>query len=591
MTAGADLERAFGLAVFLHRDREVAFHVALEAVARLEVTAQGQDRRRRYQPAGRRRPGGSRLPASRYRVTLDRAQLLQLLVYVASEAHERCQEQAPPEERPTTGEMTVRFIAYLARICLRRNAFHAALGVGRVLHDYSTEEVMALYDLVLQDPDRYPAGDYLRERKRVLLKELRERFAGFVETCRGARGEERFEPQPASPALTARVRRTLEACTPWQSRCAVPERFDPLVEELPELRFAGRDPDGEHPVEVRRIHALMHPPCLERLARSLELEPPEERLTVPRFFAVRGEDGVGRNDDPPELGDDALAAAADDLSRRASRRRHAAGDRLSVRVDGTEALRWDLARHSRVRLEVGEETERVEVWALDAQEGDVLLALFLPGVAGAGSVRLEARQSIRFRVEAEAGADGARNLAVEVSYREGSLARAVSLWARRLRRRLGAGGFFAGRRGAFAGAAAVVLLVAGGLLLPPGGRELWDVVRGPAPPAATPLAEIERVFVEPLGEAPFHRRLRAGLVAGLEARPGWQVTAPARPAQAVLRLADDGEGAAGRAEPVVLQLVNRRGEVLFEQRFEGGPEEVAERAVHALDAARTRARL
>jgi len=592
-------ERAHGLAFFLHPDPDLSFRIALEAVARLEVTAKRQTRRRSYLPVGRRRAGGVKAPGSRYRVSLERRQLLQLLVLIASEPFERDQEERPTE-LPDARDMAVRFVAYLVRICLGRNSFHTALGIGRVLHDYSTEDVTGLFDLLSQDPDRFPDADYLRERKRVLLEQLRQRFGAHVRTRRGRRGEERLEAQEPTARLAALVGRTLDACTPWGSECSLPERFDPLGEEIPALRFDAGDPDREHPVEVRRIHALLHPPCLERLTGALGLDAPARRLAVPRFFHVRAGDGGGerRPGSAPPSGS-TLSGMSRELERRAARRAGLEVGWLSVRVDGGEVLRWHPVRQSRARLAIDPEAERVEIWAIEGGD-ETLLALYLVdhgglvGQEGPASIRLEGGQSIGFALARAAGA-GDRALTLEVSYRESRAGRAAALWLRRLAHRLG--GPNADRpilrrpgagRATLAGAAAtlVLLLAVGVYLGRPTARPDATVVRGRQPPNV-PLAVVESVHVEMPGDDAFDRRLQVLLVAELEARDGWSAAASRADAQAVLGPAGEEDTLGGRR---ALKLVGRGGEVLWQESFAGGAAEIAAAAVSDLDRARARSR-
>jgi hypothetical protein len=124
------------------------------------------------------------------------------------------------------------------------------------------------------------------------MRELQERFGALLAVQRGVRGEERFQALPDARDYLAWVRECLREFTPWETHCTLPTSFDPHADELPSLRFRGNDPDGEHEVEIRRLHALLHPDCFERLLAALRLEAPAERLEVPEFQL--------RDSQPPE---------------------------------------------------------------------------------------------------------------------------------------------------------------------------------------------------------------------------------------------------------------------------------------------------
>ncbi|MEE8524130.1 MAG: hypothetical protein V3T72_09385 [Thermoanaerobaculia bacterium] len=271
------LSRAYRLAFFLHRDTEVALSVASAAVMRLGGAAARQDKRFYYRPKVRR-----------YRVVLDDEPLLQHMVCQESESWER--------RRATHGAATddrLRwFLTHLVRTTLSRNAFYVAVAVCRLLYGYATRETLAIYDTVAQsDECRYQEGA-VRVAKRRILSSLSEHFAPWVELCRGPRGEHRLKSRAPTRHELELVRTALCELTPWNTDCRIPERFDPCRDRLSAL-CAGEDPDRAQRIEIRRIHALLHPPCFERIVRALDLESPERRLRVPRFV---GEPCIDRDD-------------------------------------------------------------------------------------------------------------------------------------------------------------------------------------------------------------------------------------------------------------------------------------------------------
>ncbi len=172
------------------------------------------------------------------------------------------------------------FLEHLVRISMRRSAFHVAVGVCRLLYHYSTREVLAIYDVMAQSSACGPQDDTCRATKKLLLDKLAERFAPRLEIRRESRGERRITTRRTCPEDVALVQEALVRFTPWDTACGVPESFDPLADPLPALCPPGREPDQTHEVETRRIHAILHPPCLERVTAALGLGRSRWRLSA-----------------------------------------------------------------------------------------------------------------------------------------------------------------------------------------------------------------------------------------------------------------------------------------------------------------------
>jgi hypothetical protein len=275
------LDRARRLAYFIHRDGARALEITAAALSRMESMAVRQGRRFAYRPKKRRS-----------KACWSELQLFQIQIYSESERYERWQEAAAGGRvgdgcaRLADEDLLVRFLKHLVLIGVRRNSFHVTVALCRILYRYSTEETIAIYDLVTQDPERRPDDDYYRSRKGVLLRELRSRFDSWLTCCRGARGEERFRAREARDGEAELVRDCLARFTPWNTCCVVPERFDPWREQLPALHRADdadHAADADHGAEVNRIHTVLHPECFSRLTRVLGLDPPETRLAIPDF--------------------------------------------------------------------------------------------------------------------------------------------------------------------------------------------------------------------------------------------------------------------------------------------------------------------
>jgi hypothetical protein len=452
------LKRAFNLAWFMHGDRELATQIAVNAYEKLEVAAIAQDKRQYYQPGKRGADGsGSLLNRSRRKVSLSELHLLQRLVLLESEPHERQKETAlrqlptPPSTPRLNQIMTVHYLKQLAQITLNRNAFYTTLAFSRLLYNFSTSETMELYAAVTQDSGPGPDDYYYRSRKALLMDELKGRFDGMLKIRRGQRGEERFEAQPDSSKFSELVLDCLQHLAPWGMPGAVPAGYDAEKERLPQLMYDTGDPDERwHQVEITRMHAVMNHESFERLATGLGMAKPTARLELPRFFLAQesnepeeppytdlgpggggdGPGGPGSQDAPPDLGSDDFQAMLGELAARAGRRRFTAAGLLRILVDGRERARLDLTQTTQLAFSINARAQLIEV-----RDGATLLAVLTPDLNDDGefepqqyAVSLEGGQQLLFNLTPAAD----QHATVTLLYRETQFVRAFALWRNRL---------------------------------------------------------------------------------------------------------------------------------------------------------------
>lgn len=415
------LNKAFLLAYFIHGNKETAVRIVSGAMSKLDVAATAQGKRFYYQPGGRsllRRP---RSIGFRSKVTFNELHLLQRLVYIESEVYEKQKEQTSSGATLGKEDMIIHFIKHLVRITLKRNSFYVTLGMSRLLYNYTTQETMGIYNVVVQDPERVKDDYYYRSRKGVLMQEIKERFGDLVKICHGQRGEERFQAEPEPGRFAELVRECLSFFTPWATPCLVPAGFDPITDSIPSLLFEGRDKEDQ--IEVNRIHAALHPNCYQRLIKALGFHLPDQRLEIPHFFLSNdnSDRNEGRRDRSPtlELGIEDLKNIKDNLNELAERRRRASAGLLRILADGVFSKSLDLTRERRVRLDLNREPELIEIWAAD-EAGDLLLASYLltyqqPDAAEPlqRSIFLDDGQKVSIVVSPSSDVSGA---VVEISY-------------------------------------------------------------------------------------------------------------------------------------------------------------------------------
>lgn len=434
VTDNVTLNKAFQLAHSIYRhkeeDRKIALTIVWEALIGVGVRLMAQNEADRH------------APEKPTKVRWSTLQWFQILIYCKSEAYER-QQEADNKALLSEEDMIIRYVKHLILTTCRRNSFHITLGLSRLLYEYSAAETMAMYDLVVQDPDSSTrkSDAYYRARKNKLIEELAERFQRFVRIHQAARGEKRFQAQDDSSRFTELVSEYLTRFTPWETSCVLPEQFDAWA-PIHSLKSS----------QAIQIHSLIHPGCFSRLTQALKLDPPESRLALPKFFLTNKQsDGTTPpNESSPssELTKEEANEIRNRIVEQADRRKTFMPRSLSVMTGGVERARLDLAQSSRIRLEIEEDISLIELVG-KSEEGDLLLATHViaddedyraESSPKEYSIVLEGGQNISLKTLLPTDTNGAFTFPVEISYRETKPLRAAIFWWRQLRHSLSAPG-------------------------------------------------------------------------------------------------------------------------------------------------------
>ncbi|MDT7543176.1 MAG: hypothetical protein QOE33_3080 [Acidobacteriota bacterium] len=461
--------KAFALAYFIHGNRVKAISIVREALGKLEVAAAAQVKRLYYTPARRSLLQRTKPASHRTKVSLSDLHLLQRLIYVESEPHEKERERRPDTLREE--ELLIHFIKYLIRISIKRNSFYVALGVSRLLHNYSTNETMEIYNVVVQDPERVKDDYYYRSRKGRLIQEIKDRFGDLINVSRGSRGEERFQTHDAPDRFIELVTECLNQFSPWQTPCLIPARYDPTTDEISTLSSAHHG--EEDTIEINRIHAVVHPDCYEQITGSLKLGPPALRLSIPHFILPNGKNDMQSPNHrsrrpPPSLDSDEMDALKRSLCEQSARRKTTHASLLSVVVDKVERARLDLQRADSIGFVIDDADELIEVRALDGGEGTLLAAHLLGGDETGGfsshaksEIVLEGGQRLTFELSCERnGPDEDARAFMAISYRETAWLRATALsWRRMMLRMTEADSINSWREGSFVKPALAAMLI------------------------------------------------------------------------------------------------------------------------------------
>ena len=218
--------------------------IANTAVRRLPSAIAAQDKRLYYMNRERST-----------KVWLDETQLLQQLVFASSDRIERSDES---RRAPEAGELLIRYLKHLVWISTRRNAFHVAIAVARLLYGYTTPETAEIYCRLADDPEKIADDAYYRARKRFLVQEIHERFPRAIRVDGGTIAGVR-----AAGETRTLVEQSLEAFAPWEIPCDAAIR-------------------GELPL----MHVFLHPRCFRERVMALAWPDPSPRLQVPAFETV-----------------------------------------------------------------------------------------------------------------------------------------------------------------------------------------------------------------------------------------------------------------------------------------------------------------
>lgn len=432
------MQRACHLVFFLHDDKTMALQIVSDALSKFETAAAIQDKRLYYEPSGGWR--GARQQGWRSKVRLNDLGLLQYLVYLESEPYEQMKEQSLAGGSPVGDEMLLRhYIKHLVMQTVARNSFYVTLGISRLLFNYTTTEAVALYQTIVQNPDRQKFDSYWRERKLKLLQELKKRFGGFLELNQERGKETKFQTREDSSPQMALVAECLQMFTPWMTNCSVTAEFGNPSFLIPSLAFNGQNPDGEHQIEMNRMHSIIHWQCFDRLAQGLGLKSPLERLELPKFSLASG----NHENSPPDntkLTKTFDEQDLDDLQRRLdnqSRQRcNVTPSQLRILASGIEKTRLHLQHTATAQFELAATPLLLEVRTIES-EGDLLLATHLLRESEwensqTAAIVLEGGQRIRFAVVPMDD----DQLQVTVHYSETDLARNLALGWRRWQQQL-----------------------------------------------------------------------------------------------------------------------------------------------------------
>ena len=383
------LELAYEMAWFIHRNKQVAYLIALEVVYRWEVMP----------------PQGQRL--------LSKEQKFQRLIFEVSEYFEKAVEainagdeveinqqvlrlvvnlrhlEAPEQSIATIVRkyislltplatnledrtMMTRYLKHLAMIALRHSLVKTTVSYAQLLYRFPTSETRSIYEHLetsleqIGEVKKEQTGgvkdlQFFAKARRELIEDLKTRFGSLlrIEPCQAPNGATTYQiaASSATPDQTDFAKECLREFAP------------------PDVRRSSSTPDslgnkGEF------VYQVSYPEQFQIVLAEAGLPACPQPLFWPVFANIQRPAGPPSSRPSRPLRDREVRAALSLLSLKAKRRRRWNWSRLQIVVDGRESAQLDLDKASQTTLFLDADARTIEVLGR-LKEGNVLLAQHL----------------------------------------------------------------------------------------------------------------------------------------------------------------------------------------------------------------------
>ena len=243
-------------------------------------------------------------------------------------------------------------------------SFTILTGIGGVLHDYTADQLLAMYMTVASNRAETKHEANCRSVRGQFMSQLEDRFGNYVERVTGPHGRSQFRAVARPDLYNGLVDETLERVKPWFTRHILAEGCG--TEAPAELIYRG-DPRGEHAMETLRYHHIIEPQCFLHLTMAWKLGAPRFHRIIPDFSTRQGlrdspnNDGGGDRFEAPELSNAELTELAADVQWEWDRRGRLSGSALALRVNGKDLATVPLNSVEGVRLDLSATPEIVEL--------------------------------------------------------------------------------------------------------------------------------------------------------------------------------------------------------------------------------------
>lgn len=267
-------------------------------------------------------------------------QLYQWLILECANAEEIKQENT---ELVSQQLLTVRYLKYLVLKSVSKNVLFIITGFSRILHNYTTANTI---DLCLSLYPNYKQiknlDNQIKKTKAKLLSNLEERFDKYLKVINN-----RFQPITATnlrnvQSMTELINNTLEQLVLWDTDCSNSFSFHQINQH--KLLSIGQ----------QMSHIIIHPNCYNLLIKELDLEAPNNKLEIPKFFIANTINDDNDPFDPPDFKEDVpkLLKALEDYKKEV---KNCTPSKLVIKVDEVKKGTLDLSQTNKFFLELDKE--------------------------------------------------------------------------------------------------------------------------------------------------------------------------------------------------------------------------------------------
>ncbi|MBX7223361.1 MAG: hypothetical protein K1Y36_25840 [Blastocatellia bacterium] len=405
------LRRGLDLAYWIIPDEETAWKTVTLAAEAIQNFTKRQDERSWYRGFWEKK--GVRVNPTKPFLCDD--QPFQVCVLEKIEPFELTQEAAGI--RLTDEDFAVRYVKFLVRTAYKANAFHALIGLGKLVFSYSTRNLIDLNKIIDPLNETKKEEPHYRGKKKKLMATLQERFGTRLEIRKREHSELTFRLMEQPELVREAVKGSLGRFTLWNSFCFncgpslslssashANSNKNPGSPKLPSQNTQAAPP-GAALSENSRCHLIINPECFMKLTNHTGLQSPWERMAIPAFAQTNdhppGGETKGDRWNPPHWDEAKIDLTLDELRRKADQRKQVEPVLLSVQLDGKVLHRINFDQARQLSFCVPETAGLLEI--RDEKTGLLLVSHLLAEWNTAGEpdafvFRFKGRRVIRLKV-------------------------------------------------------------------------------------------------------------------------------------------------------------------------------------------------
>lgn len=334
--------KGFELAYLVHPDKNQSLIIALAALFELETERIKEQRRLRnaFKLIQEKIATLSNNEIYSPKIYLNDFQLYQWLILECSNTEEINQENTVFISQQI---LIIRYLKHLIANSVNKNVLFIITGLSRILHNYTTNNTVDLCLYLYPNYRKIKNLDHeIKRTKAKLLSQLEERFDKYLKVVNN-----RFQPITATnltnvQSMTELINNTLDQLVLWDTECSNSLFFDQFNQH--NLLSIGQ----------QMSHIIIHPNCYNSVTKELNLESPNNKLEIPKFFIANTINDENDPFDPPDFTEDVpkLLKALESYKKQV---KNCDPSKLVIKVDEVKKGTLDLGQTNKFFLEVDKE--------------------------------------------------------------------------------------------------------------------------------------------------------------------------------------------------------------------------------------------